>query len=193
VIAGLLFVPAVRPWTRHIPDAPPVLAPLPEYQLRFAGGAVVRSSELLGRVYVLGMYGAPCEPDCSEVLPALTRLSERFRQFERRITVVAVHLGTEEAVGSADEVDLQQDWWKLEAEPGSLDAIAEQVLAPQLEGNLPGSAGAAELARKRRLFVVDAEGYLRGHYGIDESSLDEVYHRAQHVLRDHRRDGASLR
>lgn len=193
VIAGLVFVPSIRPFMRHIPEPPPVLAPVPEYELNLAGGGVARSSELLGRVYVVGMYGAPCEPDCSGVLPALTGLSERFRQFERGITVLAIRLYEGGDVGAEGVVDLEQEWLKLDVAPVHLDGIAAQVLAPHLGGTVPRSAGAAQVARQARVFLVDAAANLRGHYGTDEVGLDEVYHRAQHVLQDHRRDGVVLR
>ena len=86
VVAGLIFVPAIRPLTRHIPDAPPVLAEIPDFELRLSNGAVARSAELRGRVYVLGFHGAVCEPECGATLPALRALSDRFQEFERGIT-----------------------------------------------------------------------------------------------------------
>ena len=189
VIAGLVFVPAIRPFMRHIPDAPPVLVAVPEYELRLSGAGVLPSSRLLGRVYVLGMYGSACEPGCGEVLSALGQLSSRFVEFERGITVVAVRLAGEAGSGTAGVGDLSQQWLKLAADEGSLDLMAAQALAPRIDGLSSGSPGAAEVARFARLFLIDAAGNLRGDYGIDELGLDEVYHRAQHVLRDHTKVG----
>jgi len=34
--------------------------------------------------------------------------------------------------------------------------------------------------------LVDGSGRIRGYYGTDEMGLDEVYNRAQHVLRQQR-------
>jgi hypothetical protein len=36
--------------------------------------------------------------------------------------------------------------------------------------------------------IVDTKRRSRGFYGLDELGLDEVYHRARHVLRDDRID-----
>lgn len=188
VVAGLIFVPAIRPFMRHIPDAPPVLAALPDYELLAPAGAAVRGSYFAGRVYVMGLYGAACEPGCAEVLAGLRSLSSRFVQFERGITVLAVRLAEQPVEAGAVAADLQDEWLGLHALPGSLDTLATQAVAPHMD-SLGTSRDALAVAREARLLLIDAAGNLRGHYGIDEVGLDEVYHRAQHVLRDHKKAG----
>ena len=192
VIAGLIFVPAIRPFTRHIPDAPPLLTELPEFELKLSNGGRAKSSELRGRVYVLGFHGVVCEPDCGEVLPALRSLSDRFKQFDREITVLAVHLGeADDATLLANDAvpDLASPWLMSVASVESLAPLARQGLLPHLDPGTEAGVGIPDVARRARLFLVDAFGNLRGHYAIDESGLDEVYHRAQHVRRDHKIDG----
>jgi len=189
VVAGLIFVPAIRPLTRHIPDAPPVLAELPDFELRLSGGSSAASAELRGRVYVLGFHGELCEPGCGPVLTALRALSERFQEFDRGITVVAVRLAAAGEVGATAAVDFSGSWLMGAASVEGLAPVAREALTPHLGAEPTGAAGIVAVAAQARLFIVDAQGKLRGHYGIDELGLDEVYHRAQHVLRDHRGDG----
>lgn len=188
VVAGLIFVPAIRPFMRHIPDAPPLLAALPDYELHASGGDALRGSDFAGRVYVMGLYGAACEPGCGEVLAALRGLSGRFVQFDRSITVLAVELAEQPAAPLAVAADLHDEWLSLHAAPGSLDALATHAVAPHMD-SLGTSRDAVSVAREARLLLIDAVGNLRGHYGIDELGLDEAYHRAQHVLRDHKKEG----
>jgi len=186
-------VPAIRPLTRHIPDAPPVLAELPEFEFRLSNGAVARSADLRGRVYVLGFHGPVCEPECGATLPALRALSGRFQEFERRITVLAVQLLASDAEPVSEVTDLGELWLAPDARVDALEPLARDTLSlhiAALEGE-PG--GIADVARQAQIFIVDAKGHLRGHYGIDELGLDEVYHRAQHVLRDHKKDGLAPR
>ena len=195
VLAGLIFVPAIRPFIRHIPDAPPVLATLPDYELHAAGTPTFKSSSLGGRVYVLGLFGPSCEPGCADMLGALEALSERFIRFERDITVVAGRLkpeggdeGGEQLVATAPEPEAE--WQLVEVQSTDFEMIAGRYLAPQFdELDSAGSELLGAVASQGRLFLVDALGNLRGHYGRDESGLDETYHRAQHVLRDHRMAG----
>ena len=189
VLAGLIFVPAIRPLTRHIPDAPPVLAEIPDFELRLSNGAVARSAELRGRVYVLGFHGAVCEPECGATLPALRALSDRFQEFERGITVLAVHLLASDTLALSLSPDLEGLWLATDARVDALEPLARDTLNMHIAALEAGPGRIAAVARQAQIFIVDAQGHLRGHYGIDELALDEVYHRAQHVLRDHRKDG----
>ncbi len=193
VIAGLIFVPAIRPFMRHIPDAPPVLAVLPDYELHAIGAPTFKSSSLSGRVYVLGLFGPSCEPGCADMLVALESLSERFVRFEREITVVAGRLnptGVQQEGEQPVAIGSDAEWQLVEVQSSDFELIASRYLAPQFdELDSTGSELLAAVASQGRLFLVDAFGNLRGHYGMDEIGLDEMYHRAQHVLRDHRMAG----
>ncbi|MBJ96079.1 MAG: hypothetical protein CMP23_16565 [Rickettsiales bacterium] len=194
-IAGLIFVPAIRPFTRHIPDAPPVLTTVPQFDLVTESGEPFSSERLATKVYVMGFYGDLCEPGCAGMLSALQQLSARFVRFERGITVLAVELpGAVQGEPSKGPglspstavltLDSGGSWFQLTGSKAGLDALVGRALAPQFSAQ--EAFGLAEVAGQGRSFLVDAFGKLRGHYAIDESGLDEVYHRAQHVLRDHR-------
>jgi cytochrome oxidase Cu insertion factor (SCO1/SenC/PrrC family) len=43
-----------------------------------------------------------------------------------------------------------------------------------------------DIAHTGKLVLVDGSGRIRGYYDSDEMGLDEVYNRAQHVLRQQR-------
>jgi len=44
-----------------------------------------------------------------------------------------------------------------------------------------------DIAHTGQVVLVDGNGRIRGYYGTDEMGLDEVFNRAQHVLREARR------
>jgi hypothetical protein len=49
----------------------------------------------------------------------------------------------------------------------------------------PGSA--MDIAHTGKIVLVDGSGRIRGYYGTDEMGLDEAFNRAQHVLKEQRR------
>jgi len=50
----------------------------------------------------------------------------------------------------------------------------------------PGGPEPIDIAHTGQLVLVDGAGRIRGYYGSDEMGLDEVFNRAQHVLREQR-------
>lgn len=213
VIAGLVFVPAVRPLTRKVPDAPPIVAPLPAFQLETLSGAPLGSEDLRGGVYVLTVGTSACSSTCSEVFARGERLADRFETFNRDVRVVALDYGSgrrpvrrgsgERGHAEPPEVEpeplpaghdlssaaaeLSDDlphWLVLHGSEAAIVELVDLALRPLLEGAV--SPGLESFAHQARMFLIDPDGKIRGNYGSDEVGLDEVYHRAQHVLRDYR-------
>ena len=46
--------------------------------------------------------------------------------------------------------------------------------------------GLVDIAHSGKFVIVDGGGRIRGYYDTDESGLDEIFHRSQHVLREQR-------
>jgi cytochrome oxidase Cu insertion factor (SCO1/SenC/PrrC family) len=44
-----------------------------------------------------------------------------------------------------------------------------------------------DIAHTGKVVLVDGSGRIRGYYGTDDLGLDEVFNRAQHVLKQERR------
>jgi cytochrome oxidase Cu insertion factor (SCO1/SenC/PrrC family) len=69
---------------------------------------------------------------------------------------------------------------------GEPDQVRRLVVDGFKTPDLPvpqGEAAAMEIAHTGKLVLVDGSGRIRGYYGSDELGLDEVFNRAQHVLR----------
>ncbi|MBN92570.1 MAG: hypothetical protein CL928_00635 [Deltaproteobacteria bacterium] len=215
-----MFVPAVRPLTRKVPDAPPVVAQLPDFQFPKPTGGLLGTRDLRGGVFVLTVGNSACNATCSEVFARAERLADRFQTFQRGIRVVALDYGggqrptapelgarghagammpTVAGEGDAPKLDPepglddatpgeQQElpyWIVLHASESDTQVLVRSVLQPLVEDLV--SDDLENFAHEARMFLVDPDGNIRGNYGSDELGLDEVYHRAQHVLRDYRR------
>jgi hypothetical protein len=93
---------------------------------------------------------------------------------------VAVGLAALEASCSLDT-----DRWVVAG--GELAEVL--ALAASLEGR---SGEITTFLSHRRMTIIDTQRRSRGLYGLDELGLDEVYHRARHVLRDDRMDAREV-
>jgi len=58
-----------------------------------------------------------------------------------------------------------------------------------LAGPAPDDPSPMDIAHTGKLVLVDGAGRIRGYYDSTEMGLDEVYNRAQHVLRQQREQG----
>jgi protein SCO1/2 len=74
-------------------------------------------------------------------------------------------------------------WTLLTGDPERVhELVIDGFKVPR--GAVPGAtSGPEDVAHAGKVVLVDGSGRIRGYYGTDETGLDEVYNRAQHVLR----------
>jgi len=190
--AGIIMLTAIRPLMRNVPEPPQLLSRLPAYTLTAQDGRPFGSAELAGRVYVANFIFTRCPSVC----PALTArmadlqgLLEAEGVDEVRLVSISVDpdYDTPERLaeyGRAHGADPAR-WTML---TGELAAIRSLVMEgfrtplgePDPDGNL------IDIAHSTRFVLVDGEGGIRGYYDGDAEGVDEVFHRARHVLRERR-------
>ncbi|HRI09399.1 MAG TPA: SCO family protein, partial [Nannocystaceae bacterium] len=61
---GIVVVTAMRPLTRHVPDAPPVLYQVPEFHLVDHDGRAFDNASMRGKVWVVGFMFTSCPSIC---------------------------------------------------------------------------------------------------------------------------------
>ncbi len=164
-VLGALAITLTRSKTRHVPDAPPVLAAAP---------AVLTSPSGLpdaGRGVRLYGFIGPGDAGTA-TLAALESLSAKFVAAEAPVTVIALP-------ANGIPVPKTPGVLALPLAPESLDAVthflgvtAKHLTVPSAE---PWGYG---------LLLVDSTGGFRGFFSIAEWGVDEVLHRAQHVIRE---------
>lgn len=192
-VIGIVTLTAIRPLLRHVPEPPPVLSQLPSFSLVGMDGKPFGSAELRGQVYVANFFFTSCRSICPAIMQGMGRLQAGFAERDvQGIKLVSISVDPEHdtpeiltAYAKALGVDPLR-WMLLTGEPEVVrrlvvDGFKTPVVAPPPQG-----PGPIDIAHTGKLVLVDGSGRIRGYYGSDELGLDEVFNRAQHVLRQQR-------
>jgi len=191
---GILTLTAIRPLLRHVPEPPPVLGQVPDFSLVDQDGRPFGSAELRGRVYIASFFFTRCPSICPMLMQSVKRLQDGYREKGiDGIRLVSVSVDPEhdtpERLGAYGE-DLGADparWALLTGELEAIRALASDGFKVPVGSPEAGPGGLVDIAHTGKLVLVDPEGGIRGYYDTDRMGLDEVFHRAQHVLREKRR------
>lgn len=192
-LIGIVTLTAIRPLLRHIPEPPPVLSQLPAFTLTGIDGKPFGSEDLRGQVYIANFFFTSCRSICPAVMSGMARLQDGFAQRNIqgiRLVSISVDPGhdTPAVLGEyAKGLKVDPSRWTLLT--GDADLVSRLVVdgfKTPLAKPPPGGPGPVDIAHTGKLVLVDGAGRIRGYYASDEMGLDEVYNRAQHVLRQER-------
>ena len=177
----------------YVPDPPPVQFSLPaHYELVNQQERPFTPKTLEGKVWVAGFVFTTCPSSCPAVTNAMKELRERFDRNDIDVEMVSF---TVDPAHDTPQVlrdyiaahDLANDKWRF------VTGETENVLTVVRKGFKLGvgereadvSGVAYDIAHSTRLALVDGEGGVRGTYSIDSDyGTDEIFERAQHVLRE---------
>jgi protein SCO1 len=194
-LAGLMAIPMIRPFLRHVPAAPPVLATLPDFQLVNQEGKPFGSGDLRGRVWVGNFVFTTCRSICPGLTKAMRTLQQRYSDAKVPVQLVSFSVDPQDdtpavlkSYAQRNGVDLAR--WTLLTGP---EADVRKVIVDGFKTHLGrkeiNSDNLVDIAHAPYFVLVDGQGGIRGYYRPDDSGLDEVFHRSQHVLREMRRRG----
>jgi protein SCO1/2 len=192
-VIGIVTLTLIRPLLRHVPEPPPVLSQLPAFTLVGVDGKPFGSAELRGQVYVANFFFTSCRSICPAIMHGMSRLQDGFAQRNiGGIRLVSISVDPEHDThevlaeyGKGMGVDPRQ-WTLLTGDPEQVRRLVVEGFKTPVVDPPPGGAGPIDIAHSGKLVLVDGSGRIRGYYGTDEMGLDEVYNRAQHVLRQQR-------
>ncbi len=202
VISGVLAVITItlmRPRLRHVPEPPPVMFALPsEWTLVDHHGQPFTAETLRGKVWVAGFVFTSCPSTCPAVTRAMADLRDRWDRMDIDVEMVSFTVDpkkdTPEVLAAyAAQVGENPKWRYVTGDPEAIRGLVRDgfklgIGAPE---PVPASGGAGEgmydIAHSTKLALVDDLGNVRGFYGIEPGldvagGLDEIFHRAQHVL-----------
>jgi protein SCO1 len=192
-LIGIVTLTAIRPLLRRVPEPPPVLSTLPEFTLTDVDGKPFGSRELAGQVYVANFFFTRCGSICPTLMRGVGRLQAGFD--ERGIDgvrLVSISVDPEndtpavlKEYAAAHGVEPKR-WTLLTGDPEKVRALVVDGFKTPMDRVPEGGPTPIEVAHTGKLVLVDAHGRIRGYYDSDEMGLDEVYNRAQHVLRQER-------
>lgn len=189
-IFGAVVLTLLRPFTRRIPDPPPIGAQLPELTSseidRVSGeilpGATIRHSATDDAVMVLTVVAGPCEEACRRSLEVASSIQRRMSRTDVRsqfVTVASQTVDKRELTSFAAEYFPYATNWRLFAidEPSALAAVLDARDGAESERSL------ATIAAEGHLWIVDSSGHLRGRYDSGATDAEsEVYHRSLRLL-----------
>jgi protein SCO1/2 len=192
-VIGIVTLTLIRPLLRHVPEPPPVLSQLQEFSLVGIDGEPYGSAELRGQVYVANFFFTSCRSICPTIMKGMARLQDGFAARNiQGVRLVSISVDPEHDTPEVLTVYAKGmgvdplRWTLLTGDPAAVrrlvvDGFKTPVVAPP-----PGGPEPVDIAHTGKLALVDGAGRIRGYYGSDDMGLDEVYNRAQHVLRQER-------
>ena len=81
ILFGLIAIPIIRPLTRYVPDPPPVMGMLSDFQLVNHEGEYLTLDSLKNHVTILSFFSTQCEDEpCSQILEAPKALYTRLQR-----------------------------------------------------------------------------------------------------------------
>lgn len=193
VMFMVVFLAAIRPTLRHVPDPPKVLYQLPAFSLVDQDGEAFTNETMRGRVWVAGFIFTTCPSVCPKITQSMIELQQRYLEHGIDVTLVSFTVDpakdTPEVLRAyADDVAADQQRWRFVT--GDVKAARTLVI----EGfKLPAKPepvkedGTYDIIHATRLALVDGDGGVRGFYETNEMGLDEIFHRSQHIIRESRR------
>jgi protein SCO1/2 len=189
-LIGIVTLTAIRPLLRHIPEPPPVTGQVPEFSLVDSDGKAFGSAELKGQVYIASFFFTSCRSICPVIMHGMAKLQAGFDERGiKGIRLVSISVDPEHdtpEVLRAYGKDLgvkPERWTLLTGDPEKIRAVVVDGFKTPLEAAPQTPASPIEIAHTGKVVLVDGSGGIRGYYATDEMGLDEVFNRAQHVLR----------
>ena len=194
---GIVTLTLIRPLLRHVPEPPPVLSALPAFTLTGVDGKPFGSEDLKGQVYVVSFFFTSCRSICPGIMKGVARLQDGLAQRNiGGIRLVSISVDPEHdtpevlaSYGKTMGVDPLR-WTLLTGEPAAVKRLVVDGFKTPLVAPVQGAPEPIDIAHTGKLVLVVGSGRIRGYYGTDEMGLDEVYNRAQHVLRQQRENKA---
>jgi protein SCO1 len=190
-VLGAILVTVIRPFFRYVPAPPPVIAQLPEFNLINQDREPMGSRELSGKVYIANFIFTRCPSICPTLTQNMASLQNRL--IKNHIEDIQLVSFSVDPTTDTPEVLKQYGkrfnantelWNFLTGNPSDIKSLITQGYQLHLGEKEDIEGGLYEMAHASKFALVDQKGNLRGFYDTTESGLDEVYHRAQHVLSD---------
>lgn len=194
-VLGVVTVTAIRPFLRRVPDPPPVMHVLPDYALVDDHERPFRPETLHGKVWVAGFVFTSCPSTCPAVTRAMQDLHARFERNDIDVEMVSftvdpAHDTPQVLRAYAEQAGADEQWRFVTGDPAAIRALVRDGFKLGIGDATPTAddADLYDIAHSTKLALVDPEGNVRGFYGIEpDEGLDEIYHRAQHVLAEARK------
>jgi protein SCO1/2 len=189
-VIGIITLTAIRPLLRRIPEPPPVIGQVPDFSLVDSQGRAYGSADLKGQVYIVSFFFTSCRSICPAIMHGMVKLQTGFDERGiKGIRLVSISVDPEHdtpevlrAYGTELGVEPAR-WTLLTGDPEKIRAVVVDGFKAPLEAAPVTPASPMDIAHTGKVVLVDGSGGIRGYYDTTDLGLDEVFNRAQHVLK----------
>lgn len=190
-LIGMVALPLMRPFLRRVPKPPPVINALPAFSLVDHNGKKFTLETMKGKVYVVDLFFTRCRSICLQLTHYMKRLQDRLDRAKSpvRLLSITVDPGFDtpdklKAYGQKYKINFRR--WSMVTGPKAIvHKLVKKGFLTAL-GPKKKDAGVFDIAHSGKLILVDQEGKVRGYYKASPMGVDEVFHRAKHVLKQGR-------
>ncbi len=190
-VIGVVIITLMRPLTRYEPDAPPVLHELSDFSLTTPDGKPFTTASFAGGVTIVDFMFTRCESFCPDLSRKMAKLQKRYDDWgiaEIKLLSISVDPDYDTPpvlTEYARRFNANHTRWTFLTGPlDTVKSVVEGSFKTAMGPAIANDAGVIDIAHSGKFALVDEQGRVRGFYATDEDGLDEVFHRAQHVLRD---------
>lgn len=194
-LCAVIALPILRIRMSRVPAPPELLGKLPRFSLTDQEGKRVGSAELAGKVWVANFIFTTCKSICPKLTATMRALRERFAREQIEVLSISLSVDPEndtppvlKAYAEKHGADLAR-WRFLTGPEQEVRALIVGGFKAHMGKKAVTSDNLIDIAHAPYFVLVDGEGGIRGYYQPTETGIDEVFHRAQHVLREARRKG----
>ncbi|MCY4524869.1 MAG: SCO family protein [Halobacteriovoraceae bacterium] len=171
--------PVYRSMNRTLPKPLPVYFKLPSYKLTNEFNKSFGSNDLKGRIYLANFIFTRCPVKCPALMKKMQSIQKRMRGLGASVAIVSftvdpLHDKPPQLFKYARDLQTNPHIWNFLT--GNLDAM-ENLLVKGFKvpiGDTRTVSDIVDLAHSEKVVLVDREGRVRGYYGTDKISIDQM-------------------
>jgi protein SCO1/2 len=159
---------------------------VPDFALTERSGRQISRADLFGKVWIADFFYTECPDVCPLLSTHMARLQDALAQApDVRLVSISVdpeHDTPETLRAYGKDLGVKPERWTLlTGDPVTVRTVVVDGFKTPLERAV--ATPASQIAHTGKVVLVDGSGGIRGYYDTDETGLNEVFNRAQHVLR----------
>ena len=180
-VAGIITITAIRPFTRHIPDPPPIIgAGIPAFSAVSPNGNAFDYGQLSGHVHIASLVSADGHTNSLAIIEAQRALHKSLTNNIQNAAILTLVLPGTGRLSNVD-TDLKP---MTHSYPWLLAYLSDAEESKEWS-HFYGDMGVTSLvadAVSSKLVLIDRHGRIRGSYDIGKWGVDEAFYRTTHVL-----------
>ncbi len=163
--------------SRRLPDPPPVILPLPAFQLTSEKNLPFGSAELEGKVWVANFVFTSCPSVCPRLMEKMGEIQHRTRNAGEGVQLVTFTVDPEndtpeKLAAYARRFKASPYRWTFLT--GDLKPIEATVIKGFKLAMGKDAENLFQIFHSERFVVVDAVGRIRGYYDADKEGVDRL-------------------